>query len=127
MQQNKIISDQSEIVANQDVQIEHMETSLENETDIKENQQLQLNEQGDLKDLVIALFELVARLDFLPMIKWLSADIRVTPLSTPNMSSLTTVGTITNQANIGWWSANQKIPSLVNMNAQANINNIIVT
>jgi len=58
MQQNKIVSDQAswgdntEVVANQEVQITQMETSLENQTEIKENQQSQINEQVDLKDLV---------------------------------------------------------------------------
>lgn len=130
IKQDALIAGQEAIEAKQDQQISHMETSLANETEIKENQISQLNEQVDLKDLVWALFELVARLDFLPMVKWVSADIRVTPLSTPNMatlSTLTTCGTLTNQQQMwGFWS-NQQIPSLVNMTAQTNINNIVVS
>lgn len=83
-------------------------------------------------NLADAIYELVARLDFLPSIRWTLADIRVTSTggtvgvsSLPTLATVTTVGTVSNQSAVWWIQANQQIPSLVNTTAYlSNINNI---
>lgn len=86
-------------------------------------------------DLVNALYELVARLDFLPSIRGTLADIRVTNTggtvgvsSLPTLATVTTVGTVSNQSAVWGIQANQQIPSLVNSTAYlGNINNIVIS
>jgi len=79
-------------------------------------------EESVTKELADALFELVARLDFLPAVRGIAADIRVTPTTTPNMSTLTT---LTGQTNIGGYNAaNMVMNSQNNLATIANINNI---
>lgn len=82
-------------------------------------------------NLIDALYELVARLEFLPSIKWVLADIRVTPTGTvtvggtlTTVSTVTTVSSLTNLTNIGGIPATVQIPSLMNMVANNNIINI---
>lgn len=80
-------------------------------------------------NLADAIYELVARLDFLPSIRWTLADIRVTStwgsVGVSSLPTLWTVSTLSNQTSIGWIQANQQIPSLVNTTAYlSNINNI---
>lgn len=80
--------------------------------------------QVDLQNLTEALYELVSRLEFLPSIRWVSADIRVTPTATPNMATLTT---LSNLAAIWWYSSNNHIPWVMNNIAViSNINNISI-
>lgn len=79
------------------------------------------------EEVLDALFELIKRLDFLPAVRGIAADIRVTPLSTPNMSTLTTVSTVSNQTSIGGYNAASLVPNWQNTLAvQSNINNVIV-
>lgn len=84
--------------------------------------------QDTQSNLIDAVYELVARLDFLPAIRGNLADIRVTQTGTVTVAwSLTTVSTVTtltNQTNIGGIPANVQIPSLMNMVANNNIINI---
>lgn len=76
------------------------------------------------EELLDALYDLIQKLEFLPAIRGTSADIRVSPLSTPNMSTLST---LSNQAAMGGWSSNTQIKDLDNINAiQSNINNVTV-
>lgn len=80
-------------------------------------------------NLADAIYELVARLDFLPSIRGTLADIRVTStwgsVGVSSLPTLGTVSTLSNQTSIGWIQANQQIPSLVNTTAYlSNINNI---
>lgn len=78
-------------------------------------------------DLVDAVYELVSRLEFLPWIKWTLADIRVNT-TWWSLSSVTTVSTVTNQAQMGWFLANTQVPSAMNTNAYLNnINNIVIS
>lgn len=152
MQQNQIIpeattwggGDNTEVVANQVIQIANdalslgkQDEALAKDDEIITNQDEQIAKQNeiivnqtDLNDLVYALHELISRLAFLPLTKGVNGEIRVTPLSTPNMgtlSTLTTLTTLANQANIGGYPANQQIPSLVNMTAKSNIDNIVIS
>lgn len=139
MQQNVIIpeattgggGDNTDVVANQVLQLANDTTIIANQetqitkqdTEIAKQNEIIVN-QTDLNDLIYVLQDIVARLAFLPLTKGVNGEIRVTPLSTPNMSTLTTLA---NQTNIGGYPANQQIPSLVNMTAKANIDNIIIS
>ena len=73
--------------------------------------------------------EYVSRFWPLAGVFWTNADIRVTPTWTVAISwSLTTVSTVTNQTNIGWYGAQNQIPALMNMEATlANIDNIYIS
>lgn len=146
MQQNQIIpeattwggGDNTEVVANQVIQIANDALSLgkqdealakddamiANQDEQIANQNEIIVNQTDLNDLVYALHELISRLAFLPLTKGVNGEIRVTPLSIPNMSSLTTLG---NQTSIGGYNASVQIPSLVNLNARSNIENVIIS
>lgn len=73
-------------------------------------------------EVLDALYELTARLDFLAAVRGVSADLRVSPLSTPNMATLTT---LSNLAAIGGWSSNPAIKDWDNLTAiNSNINNV---
>lgn len=79
--------------------------------------------QVTMETLVETLQELASRLVVLSAVRGISADLRVTPLSTPNMATLTT---LTGQTNIGGYSAITQIPNANNSLATlANINNVI--
>lgn len=74
---------------------------------------------GASDELLDALFELIARLDFLPAVRGVSADLRVTPLSTPNMAALTSL----NQ--LAGWPTNGIPANMQNSIAvMSNINNV---
>ena len=79
-------------------------------------------------EVLDALYELTARLDFLAAVRGVSADLRVTPLSTPNMALLTTVSTLSTLSNlvaIGGWNANTEVKNWDNLTAiNSNINNV---
>lgn len=79
--------------------------------------------QEEIKSLNETILELVSRLSVLSAVKGISADLRVTPLSTPNMSTLTTLSNITS---IGGSNANTVVEDIMNISAQlSNINNIV--
>jgi len=76
--------------------------------------------QEEIKSLNETILELVSRLSVLGAVKGVSGDLRVTPLSTPNMS------TLTNVAQIGGSVANTVVEDIMNISAQlSNINNIV--
>lgn len=65
--------------------------------------------------------ELVSMLSFLPSVRWVAADLRVTLLS----GTVTAVTTLSNQTSIGWYVASWVVPAQTNQNAiLSNINNI---
>lgn len=82
--------------------------------------------------LIDTLYELVARLDFLPSIRGGSADIRVTPVggstaitSLPATPAGTNViGSISNQVTIGGHNAGLLISATVNESANQNIGRV---
>ena len=82
-----------------------------------------------LKNTLENILEYVSRFWPLANVFWTNADIRVTPTWTVAISwSLTTVTTVTNQTNIGWYGAQNQIPALMNMEATlANIDNIYIS
>lgn len=98
---------------------------------IVEVQQTDLLNQQQIIELQETLQELISRLDFLPSVRGVAADLRVTLLSgiVTTVSTVTTVATVTsvtNLANIGNIPAVNLIPA--NMNVAAilgNINNTI--
>lgn len=101
------------------LQIENVAGAIINPS-TSENQTTEIN-------LVDAVYELVSRLEFLPWIKWTLADIRVNT-TWWSLSSVTTVSTVTNQAQMGWFLANTQVPSAMNTNAYLNnINNIVIS
>jgi len=70
-------------------------------------------------EVLDALYEVAARIDFLAAVRGVSADLRVTPLVTPNMSNLS------NLSAIGGWSANAAPKDWSNLTAiNSNINNV---
>jgi hypothetical protein len=70
-------------------------------------------------EVLDALYEISTRLEFLSAVRGVSADLRVSPLSTPNMSNLSNVGAF------GGWSANTTIKDWSNLTAiNSNINNV---
>ncbi len=84
-----------------------------NPSNIEEQQQLQIIQES--------IQELISRLDFLPSVRGIAADLRVTLLS----GTVTTVTTVTGITNIGGIPAVQLIPAVQNNTAiQSNINNI---
>ena len=89
--------------------------------------------QIEIKDLTAALYEVCERLSFLAGVRGTLADLRVTPTGTVTVagtvavSAVTTVSTVANQSAMGGFQANNQIPALMNLAAQANINNIEIT
>lgn len=74
---------------------------------------------GASDEVLDALYEVAARIDFLAAVRGISADLRVTPLVTPNMS------TLFNLSAIGGWSANAAPKDWSNLTAiNSNINNV---
>jgi len=69
-----------------------------------------------------ALFEVARKLDFLNAVRGVSADLRVSPLSTPNMSTLTT---LSNLAGLSGWGTATMVKDFDNLTAiNSNINNV---
>lgn len=86
--------------------------------------------QIEIKDLTAALYEVCERLSFLAGVRGTLADLRVTPTGTVGVSgtvAVSTVTTLSNQSAMGGFQANNQIPALMNLAAQANINNIEIT
>jgi hypothetical protein len=78
-------------------------------------------------ELVDALYELINKLGFLPSIRGVSADLRVTPISLPTLSTVTTVSTVSNHSSIGGYNANTYMKDIDNTLAVlGNINNVTV-
>lgn len=78
--------------------------------------------EGASNEVLDALYEISTRLEFLAAVRGVSADLRVSPLSTPNMATLTT---LSNLAAIGGWSANTEVKNWDNLTAiNSNINNV---
>jgi hypothetical protein len=70
-------------------------------------------------EVLDALYEISTRLEFLSAVRGVSADLRVSPLSTPNMS------TLFNLVALGGWSANTEVKNWDNLTAiNSNINNV---
>lgn len=93
----------------------------------EEKQDSQIALQETLQDLSNWIYDLTQLLAFLPSVRWVLADLRVTPLSTPNMSTLTTLTTLSNQTSIWWFIATPQIPAMMNLSWQNNINNVTIT
>ena len=75
--------------------------------------------QQFLAELLSSQIQMLQHLQVLSAIKTPTAEIRVA------MSGISTIGVLTNIANVGGFSANIEIPSFTNMNAVlGNINNI---
>lgn len=90
----------------------------------EEKQDSQIALQETLQDLSNWIYDLIRLLAFLPSVRGTLADLRVTPLSTPNMSTLTT---LSNQTSIWWFIATPQIPTMMNLSWQNNINNVTIT
>lgn len=86
-------------------------------------------EQASVREAVDAINELCSRLSFLPGVRGIAADLRVTLLSgvvttVTAVGTVTTVGTVTNQTKVGGNPATPQIPALMNQAAiLSNINN----
>lgn len=101
-------------------------TLAQDVTTLPSNTELQIyydDEKTPASDqLVDALFEVARKLDFLNAVRGVSADLRVTPLSTPNMATLTT---LSNLAGIGNYATGTVIKDFDNLTAiNSNINNV---
>lgn len=73
-------------------------------------------------NLTEALYEVARKLDFLNAVRGISADLRVSPLSTPNMSTLST---LSNLASFSGWGTATMVKDFDNLTAiNSNINNI---
>lgn len=88
--------------------------------------------QDSLETLTQALYELVERLTFLTWVRWVLADLRVTPTwnvgVTWTLTWVTTVTTLSNMGSVWWYLANPQIPWMMNNAAiVSNINNISIT
>jgi hypothetical protein len=72
-----------------------------------------------------ALFEVARKLDFLTAVRGVSADLRVSPLSTPNMSTLSNLTTLSNLAGLSGWGTQTMVKDFDNLTAiNSNINNV---
>ncbi len=87
--------------------------------------------QDNIISLAESIRELASLLSFLPSVKWIVADLRVTPLSLPTLAAVTTVSTVTtvntvlNQTSLWNWRADQLVMAQTNQAAiLSNINNI---
>lgn len=88
--------------------------------------------QDSLETLTQALYELVERLTFLTWVRWVLADLRVTPTwnvgVTWTLTWVTTVTTLSNMSSVWGYLANPQIPWMMNNTAiQSNITNITIT
>lgn len=96
-----------------------------------------LSEQQQLAIIGQSIQELVARLDFLPSVRGIAADLRVTLLSgvvttvstvttVTTVSTVTSVTTLANQTNLGGFAASVMVQNNQNQTAiMSNINNIV--
>jgi DNA-binding transcriptional regulator YhcF (GntR family) len=85
-----------------------------------------ITEQQQLQVIQESIQELLSRLDFLPSVRGIAADLRVTMLSGGTVTAVTTVTTVGNQTSIGGWTASIIVPNSMNNTAiLSNINNII--
>ena len=100
-----------------------------NELQVYDSQSLAESQQ--LAIIAESIQELVSRLDFLPAVRGIAADLRVTLLSgvvttVTTVSTVTSVTTLANQTNIGGFSASPLMQNNQNTLAIAsNINNIL--
>lgn len=95
----------------------------------EETLQSVVTEQQQLEVIASSIQELVSRLDFLPAVRGIAADLRVTLLSgtVTTVTTVTTVGTVTGITNIGGIPAVQMVPATQgNLAIQSNINNVII-
>ena len=108
------------------------EVTSEQELKVLDSQALA--EQKELAIIAEAIQELVSRLDFLPAVRGIAADLRVTLLSgvvttvttVTTVSTVTSITTLANQTNIGGFSASPLMQNNQNTLAIAsNINNIL--
>lgn len=89
----------------------------------EEKQDLIISEQQQLEIIQNSIQELVSRLDFLPSVRGIAADLRVTLLS----GVVTSVTTLSNQTSIGGYLASSMVQnSQNNLATIANINNIAI-
>lgn len=73
-------------------------------------------------ELIEAMYELINRLSFLSAVRGVSADLRVTPLATPNMGVLTT---LSNLAGMAGYNTGPVVKDFDNITAiNSNINNV---
>lgn len=110
----------------------YAEVSADNKLQVEDVTSVE--EQQELAVISQAIQELVARLDFLPSVRGIAADLRVTLLSgvvttvttVTTVSTVTSVTTLANQTNIGGFSASALIQNNQNQTAiMSNINNIV--
>ena len=86
-----------------------------------------------LKNTLENILEYISRFWQLANVFWTNADIRATLVwwttaVTGTLTWVTTVSTVTNQTNIGWYSAQSQIPALMNMETTlGNIDNIYIS
>lgn len=80
--------------------------------------------QVELQQLTNALYELINRLDFLPAVRGISADLRTSVVNTVNTTIQS--GTVTTLSSLGPYNTNTMVKDLNNSLAiSANINNIV--
>ncbi len=107
----------------------YAEVSADNKLQVEDVTSVE--EQQELAVISQAIQELVARLDFLPSVRGIAADLRVTLLSgvvttVTTVTTVTSVTTLANQTNIGGFSASALIQNNQNQTAiMSNINNIV--
>ena len=86
-----------------------------------------------LKNTLENILEYISRFWQLANVFWTNADIRATLVwwtigVTGILPWVTTVATVTNQTNIGWYWAQSQIPALMNMETTlGNIDNIYIS
>ena len=89
-----------------------------------------------LKNTLENILEYISRFWQLANVFWTNADIRATLVwwttavtgTLSWVNNVTTVNTVTNQTNIGWYWAQNQIPALMNMEATlGNIDNIYIS
>jgi len=71
-------------------------------------------------DLTTAIYELLDRLAFLPSVRGINADLRVSLMGG-------TVSNLSNISQIGGYNVQQHMPATQNVAAMANINNVIIS
>ena len=89
-----------------------------------------LEKQDESNAIADAVQELASRLAFLPTVRGVAADLRVTLLSgvVTSVTTVAAVTSVTGITNIGGIPAVQLIPSNQNMAAiLSNINNVVIT
>ena len=133
VQNNKLIlnKDCSPYDANDALQIfyddDDIHSTLSKQIDIINFLDIMQKQQVQLNNLTETLYDLINRLDFLSAVRGNAADLRVTLTASAftSVGTVTTVGTLTNQTNIGGSNAATQIKDLDNMIFIAsNLNNI---